>query len=183
MPAGYYDEDDDYGQEPSSGPKGLRSKLDAVEKEKKALEAQLAELTSQNADLAKQLKSTTLRDALSDAGVDPKYARFAERDEVEPNADAVRRWAEENKDVYAFLNTPAPAPADGEQGEEQAPEDELPEDIVAGVRAGEQAVNTGRPSGSATITDTLAGADLSKFGSEAEVDAFIRSLDPPRRTD
>ena len=171
--SGYYDDsDDDYGQE--QGPKALRDQL-------KKLEAKLAEATkaleterTEKAELSKQVKSTSLRNALSDAGIDPKYARFAERDEVEADVEAVKRWVEENKDVYAFLNAkPAPQEQVDSDDEGDESEDEVPEELLNQLLAGQSLEQAGRPSGSRTIADVLQAVDVSKFKSEQELDDFL----------
>ena len=179
---GLYEDDDEYGTDEQSGPKGLRTKLASVEKEKAALEKQLKELTESNATLTKQVKSTTLRQALTDAGVDPKYARFAERDEVEATPESVAKWVEESKDVYAFLAAKPAATPTGDADDDSAddgPTDELDPAFVEQILAGQQAETSGRPSGSSTIHDVLSGIDPSKFKTEQELDSFLRKLGAP----
>ena len=181
MPAYGYDEDDDYGQT-DNGPKALRDALKKAQDDLKARDAEIATLKEQAATLSKQVKSSTLRDALSDAGLDPKYARFAERDEVEPNVESVKKWADENKDVYAFLNKPAaeapPGDDDGDAGD-AGPEDQIDPALAAQILAAQQLSSDGRPSGSTTIQDTLAAINLDQFKDGSEIDALIRSMGAP----
>lgn len=177
---GYFDEDTEtYGQE--TAPKALREALEKANKDKTELEKRLADLQKANDDLAKQVKSTSLRDAMSDAGLDPKYARFAERDEVEPNVDSVKKWAEDNKDVYAFL---APRSESAQEPQENADPQDQVDDMdpdmaeALGQAAGLQA--NGKPVGSATITDVLASTDVSKFRTREELNKFLDGLGAPR---
>lgn len=172
--SGYYDDNDDYDQE-QSGPKALRDALEKAKRElaeaKKALEAEVAA----KADLEKKVKSSTLRDALTDAGIDPKYARFAERDGVEATPESVKKWVDESKDVYAFLAPKAQA----REQEQDGPEDVVDPDLVAGIEAGQSAESGGQPRGSNSVIDTLAGADPSSFKSEAELYAYLQKLGAP----
>jgi len=174
---GLYDEDDDY----TDGPKALRDALAKAKKELAERDSKIAELESSSADLAKKLKTTTLRDALSDAGVDPKYARFAERDEVDADVESVKKWAAENADVYAFLSKPAPAQRadDSDEDDSDGQEDQLPEGFVNQILAGQQVENSGRPSGSSTVLDALTKVDPAQFKTERELDDYIKSLGAP----
>lgn len=180
MPGYDYDDFDDNGQE-QSGPKALREALEKAKADLKARDAKLAEQENQIAELSKAVKSNTLRDALSDAGIDPKYARFAERDEVEPDVDSVKQWVEDNRDVYAFLAKAAAPQGEQVEGEqEQAPPaDEIDPELVAALQAGQGLESTGQPVGSSNIAELLAGTDPSKFNSEAEIDNLLRQLGAP----
>ena len=173
--SGYFDDD----EQDQNGPKALR---DALAKAKADLEQARKDLEAEratNAELSTKVKSISLRDTLSAAGVDPQYARFAERDGVEASEDAVKKWVEENKAVYAFL---APKATSATEDNEE-PVDVIDPALEAGIAAGQQAEAGARPSGTATIIDTLNGTDLSQFKSEAEVDAYLRSLGAPRAID
>lgn len=182
---GYYDDDDnEYGQ-PQDGPKALREAHDKAIAKVKELEAKLAEQTKLNDEQAAKLKSTSFRDALADAGLDPKYARFAERDGVEPTAEDVKKWAEENKDVYAFLAPKSEPTREGDEEqvefEDVSGQDSLDPDYEAQMRAGQQAESTGRPSGSATVEQALASTDVSQFKTREELEKFLfEQLNAPR---
>lgn len=172
---GLYDDDDDY----TDGPKNLRDALKKAQDQLAQVQKDLEAERSSSADLAKKLKATSLRDALSDAGVDAKYARFAERDGVEPDVEAVKKWAAENADVYAFLAPKsAPAADDGDDGPD-GQEDQLPQEFVDQVRAGQRVENTGRPSGSSTVLEALTTVDPASFKTERELDDYIQSLGAP----
>ena len=175
---GLYDDDDDFEQ---SGPKPLRDQLDKLKEQLRQAQKDLDAERSSSADLAKKLKTTTLRDALSDAGVDPKYARFAERDEVDADVESVKKWAAENADVYAFLSKPAPAQRadDSDEDDSDGQEDQLPEGFVNQILAGQQVENSGRPSGSSTVLDALTKVDPAQFKTERELDDYIKSLGAP----
>lgn len=171
---GFYDENDDFEDESGSSPKDLRAALAKANKALKAKEAELAERDTKIAELSNAVKSTSLRDRLADAGIDPKYATRAERDGVEPTDESVKQWIDENKDVYVFLNKPAAANAD-EAHEEQAG-DLIDPDLEAGVRAGQQVESTGRTSGFKTAVEAVTAAKPDQFKSEAELLAFLGGL-------
>lgn len=182
----FWDENDDAG---NTGPKALRDQLDKLKAELKEQAKELEKAKSENAELVTKVKATTFRDALSDAGIDPKYARFAERDGVEPTAEAVKQWVEDNRDVYAFLQkSTAPSTdevTDEEQGDEVVEEDQIPEELAEAIRQGQATEGVGRPSGSSTVVKALeqAQANLDQFKTEEEVDNYLRSLGAPRRVD
>jgi hypothetical protein len=177
---GLYDDDDDFD---GNGPKALRDALKKVQDELKAAQKELEDERKTNADLAKQVKTTSLRDALSDAGVDPKYARFAERDEVDADVESVKKWVEENKDVYAFLNKPAAA-TDAPAGDvvdagDEEEVDDLDQDFVDQVLAAQAVETSGRPSGSTTVMQTLEGVDLNKVTSQEDIVKLLKELGAP----
>ena len=180
-----YDDDDDFD---STGPKALRDQLAKIKKDLADAQKELTKANEEKADLQTKVKSSTLRDALSDQGIDPKYARLAERDGAEPTPEGIKAWVKENEDVYAFLQKPDRAPEvdDGEQDDgDEADEDGFDPDLEQEIRLGQQTESTGRPSGSSTVLQALeqAGADLSRFKSGDEVDAFLRSLGAPSKSD
>ena len=175
MPGYGYDEDDEYGQE-QNAPKALRDALKKAQDELKARDATIAELEASASDLASRLKTTSLRDALTDAKVDPKYARFAERDGVDPTPEAVKKWVEDNKDVYAFLAPKQTEPADAEPAEQA---DEIPDELRQQLEAGSTLESAGRPGNSVTVMEALNAVKPEQFKTEAELDAYIRSLGAP----
>lgn len=174
---GFYDENDDFEDESGSSPKDLRAALAKANKALKAKEAELAERDTQLADLAKKVKTVTLRDALSAAGVDPKYARFAERDEVDATPEAIAAWVDENKEVYAFLGKPAATATDDDEAQET--EDEIDPDLAAGVLAGQQVEGTGRPSGSTNLIQQLEGIDTKSVQTREELEKLLAGMGVP----
>lgn len=172
--------DDDFDEQPS-GPKALRDARDAAVKKAEELQAELEKRDKTIAELSGKVKSSSLRDALQDAGVDPKYARFADRDGIEPTAEAVKTWVEENRDVYAFLNaSQQSAPTEGEPGEQAKQEGEetggeMDPDYVEQLRAGQAAASVGRTPGPTNIEQALEGANPASFQTEAEIDAYIQA--------
>lgn len=94
-----YDEFDDTQDNETQGPKALR---DALEKANKALadrEKKLDEALARIGDFERKAKSDTLSNLLKAKNVDPKYARWADKDGVEPTEDAVAAWLKENEDL------------------------------------------------------------------------------------
>lgn len=173
----WLNDDDD---QPS--PSDLRKQLAKAKRDLKAAQDALAEKDSTIADLTGKVKATSLRDALTEAGVDPKFAKIAERDGVEPTVDAVKKWREENDGIYAFTPVKAPeASEDAGDDEGDGHEDPVDPELQAGIAAGQTLEGTGRPSGSITHSDALREArhDLGRFKTEAEVDAYLRSLGAP----
>lgn len=189
MSDSFYDDTDDYGQEQSSGPKALRDKLAKEQKAREEAEAKLAEIVEQNKELAKKVQTSSLRDALTDAGIDPKYAKFAERDGVEPTEEKVREWVEEYSDVYAFLKKQPEqtAATDGaaDDGSDEVSEhnvDALPEDLIAGLAQAQTLESAGRPSGSASIEDILTAVDPTKVN-ETQIQQLLKQLGAPTAYD
>jgi hypothetical protein len=175
MSAYGYEDDSDYGQD-QNGPKALRDALKKAQDDLKARDTEIASLKEQASTLSKQVKSTTLRQALQDAGVDPKYARFAERDEVEPDEAAVKKWVEDNREVYAFLNKPAPGSQNPSDAGDAGTDDEIDPALADAIAAGQRLESNGRPGGSTSVLEALEGADPTSFKSEAELDAFLNGL-------
>lgn len=167
--------DDDYG----NGPKALRDALKKAQDELKARDKELDALRQTNESLTKQVKTTTLRDALTDAGVDPKYARFAERDGVEADAEAVKKWVEESREVYAFLATKPATNEDPADESDQGGDDNVDPELMAQILAAQRVETSGRPSGSTTIESVLEGTDPSQFKSQADFNAFLAKLGAP----
>lgn len=178
-----YNTDDD---EPTAG--DLRSLVKKLQKQLKAKDDELAERDSKIGELTKTVKATSLRDLLTDAKIDPKFARLAERDGVEPTAEAVKAWVDENKDFYSFT-PPAGAEAQPSAADEvdegQESEDEVDPELTEAIAQGQSLEANGRPSGSSTVVTALeqAQANLGQFKTEAELDEFLRSLGAPRRVD
>lgn len=173
---GLYDDDDDY----TDGPKALRDALKKAQDELKARDAKIADLEKTNTDLATKVKTTTLREALQASGVDPKYARFAERDEVEATPESVKQWVDDNKDVYAFLAPKAESPADPTDDEgDDGPGDEIDPELADAINAAQRVESSGRPSGSTNLIQQLEGIDINKVQTRAELEKLLGGLGVP----
>jgi hypothetical protein len=171
-------ETDDEGQTPGD----LRNLVKKLQKQLKTVQGQLEEKDSTINELTNKVKATSLRDLLTEAKIDPKFARLAERDGVEPTAEAVKKWVDDNKDFYSF--TPAAAASEqddagDDQGEGE--EDHVDPDLVAAVAQGQATEGVGRPSGSSTVTETIrqAMANPGQFKSREDMIAFLKDLGAP----
>lgn len=173
---GYFDEDEDQDQQ--SGPKALRDQLKKLEKQLSDLTKDLDTERKTNADLAGRLKSTSLNEAVRDAGIDVKYAKFVDLGDTEPSKDAVEKWAADNKDVYAFLNN---VPTHEVEGEEDGPavEDELPEGLREALQSAQRAEQSGRPSGSKDTLTQLEQIDPSKITNRVQLLELLEKMGAP----
>jgi len=95
--ADQYDYDDDYEDEvqDSAGPANLRKALKKAEKDRKALEEQLASVKS-------NLRERSVKDVLETKGVNAKIAKFIPSDADTP--EQIAAWLDENADVFGFSN-------------------------------------------------------------------------------
>lgn len=116
-------ENDDDTPSGSDDAKGLRKQLN-----KQA--AEMKELREQLATALKEKRSSSLKDAFKEAGVNEKYAKFYDGEEV--TVEAVKAWGVENDFIAA------PASGDAPPANEPDPQ------IVAAQRI-QQAVATGTP--------------------------------------
>lgn len=183
-----YDLNDDefnFDDDQTQGPKALREQVKKLAKQLETLTGELEAERKEKAELAGQVKSVSLRDALSAAGVDAKFLKVAEKDGVEPTEEAVKKWVKENEDIYSFKPVeakPQQGEPDGEE-EQEFEDDETDEELRAAIEAGQATESAGRPSGSSTTIQALeqANANLGQFKTEAEIDAYLAQLGAPRR--
>lgn len=136
-----YDEYDHEQDNETQGPKALR---DALEKANKALadrEKKLDEALARIGDFERKAKSENLSNLLKAKNVDPKYARWAEKDGIEPTEDAVAAWLKENEDLIPVSGTkPANEAADDHdtddvQEDQGDPFADLPAEMQAALAA------------------------------------------------
>lgn len=85
------DQDDDYEDGQESSGKGLRGQLEQALADKKALEAEVAELRG-------KARQTEVSNVLTAKGVNPKVAKFIPAD-VE-GEEGISKWLEENADLF-----------------------------------------------------------------------------------
>jgi len=103
--ANQYDDDYDYEEDnsDSSGPANLRKALKKAEKERKALEEQLAAVRT-------DLRERSVRDVLETKGVNSKIAKFIPSDIQAP--EQIAAWLDENADVFGFTTNEQSQPAE-----------------------------------------------------------------------
>ncbi len=85
------DQDGDYEDGQESSGKGLRGQLEQALADKKALEAEVAELRG-------KARQTEVSNVLTAKGVNPKVAKFIPTD-VE-GEEGISKWLEENADLF-----------------------------------------------------------------------------------
>lgn len=85
------DQDGDYEDGQESSGKGLRGQLEQALADKKALEAEVAELRG-------KARQTEVSNVLTAKGVNPKVAKFIPAD-VE-GEEGISKWLEENADLF-----------------------------------------------------------------------------------
>lgn len=105
-----YDYDDD-DQQQNGG--ALRAQLEKALKDLKAAQ-------EENAKLSKSVKSVTLENLLRDKKVPANIQRWMKRDEIEPTAEAVDKWLDENGSDFGYkpgeqTETAAVRPSEGQQ--------------------------------------------------------------------
>lgn len=93
-----FEDDDETGQPPRGNNndliKQLRKAQRAAEKRSKELENELLSLRSER-------RENVIKNVLEEKGLSPKIARFIPSD-LEPSADALTQWIEENGDVFGL---------------------------------------------------------------------------------
>jgi hypothetical protein len=131
-----YDEFD----EQANGPKALRDALDKANKEKAALAKQVQEALDKVAQFEKQHKAQSLSDLLKAKGVDPKYAKWADKDDVEPSESAIDAWLEDNKELIPVASVEdsqpnPPANENANSGDQGDPFAGLPDEVRTALSA------------------------------------------------
>jgi len=121
--ANQYDDDYDFEDEvqDSSGPANLRKALKKAEKDRAALQEQLAAVKN-------NLRERSVRDVLETKGVNSKIAKFIPSDVEAP--EQIAAWLDENADVFGFRTN------------EQSEPTELSQDAIT-----EQRINTSASTG------------------------------------
>lgn len=111
-----YDEQYENDNE-ANGPKALREALEKANK-------RVAELEKANSDLTSKVSQFSLASILSEKKVPGNIAKWLKRDSVEPTAEAVDKWLEENGADFGWTPgaqeasegaTAQEAPAQGQQ--------------------------------------------------------------------
>lgn len=98
----------------AQGPKALRDALDKANKQNADMKVELDRLRG-------TVKTQSVREILRDLGVKPKVANLIPSD-LEPTADAVKKWVEEYEDVFgAALRIEAKPESGVDKAEEEAP--------------------------------------------------------------
>lgn len=134
----YNDDIDDEFEPEDHSPAGLRKALEKAKREAKQAQAELAKEREARATAEGLVKKSTLKELLEKKGVKPGLARWLEKDDVEATPEAVDAWLTENGE---FFNVKADAPKEQaadepqDQQEQEAPEDQIPEDLQLALQA------------------------------------------------
>lgn len=163
--------DYEYDDENNDGPKALRDHVKKLEKQLADAVKAKEELEAEKSQLAAQVKKSSLADLLKEAGIDPKFAARADRDGVEPTAESVKSWFEENREIYNF-GTPT-TEATVTDGEPEGGEPTIPDGVEAGVRAGQGLDAAGVAPGEVSVMSKLQSIDPTKFSTREELQAAI----------
>lgn len=91
--ANQYDDDDFDDEVVDNGPANLRKALKRAEKERNALQEQLAAVKS-------NLRQRSVKDVLETKGVNPKIATFIPSDLEAP--EQIAAWLDEHSDVFGY---------------------------------------------------------------------------------
>lgn len=145
---------DEYDNDTS--PKALRDHAKALEKQledlKKSLETEKAARTAAE----KAAKSASLADLLRSANIDPKFAKLAERDGIDPTADAVKAWVKENEDFYNFGAKKA-TEAEEPEAEAETEVDEFDPEMAAALEQSAQLDSAGKARSPRDPSQIIAG--------------------------
>jgi hypothetical protein len=93
-----FEEEDDLGQPPKANSNDLIKQL---RKAQRAAEKRAKELESELFGLRSERRESVIKNVLEEKGLSPKIARFIPSD-LEPTADALTLWIEENGDVFGL---------------------------------------------------------------------------------
>lgn len=171
-----YDYDDDAQQ--SGG--ALRAQLEKALKDLKTAQ-------DENAKLSASVKTVTLDNLLRDKQIPANIARWIKRDDVEPTADAVDKWVQENGSDFGFKpGQPQPAGAETSEGEQSKPEEAPAAPAVASVLSAEDIAALDRIQGllaqgvgqtvlSDQVTTVVANVE-SQLGPDASFEATVAAL-------
>jgi hypothetical protein len=152
--------DDDFEPDDHS-PAGLRKALEKAKREAKQAQAELAKEREARTAAEGLVKKSTLKDLLEKKGVKPGLARWLEKDDVEATPEAVDAWLKENGEFFNVkAEAPKVEPKPDEQVDEQeieAPEDQLPQDLVEALQASQQLDQAGISPSDVGTMQRLAG--------------------------
>ena len=133
----YDDYDNEYdGQDDSDDhntPKGLRAALKKAQDELRKAQKSNEDLAAQVSELSKANKSRQYADILNGKGVNPKIAKWIEKDGVDPDESAVQAWLDENAELFNITtNNTTDNGGDGD-GQDAETSDDNDSDPFAGV--------------------------------------------------
>lgn len=184
--------DDDFeNEQEQNGPKQLRDALDKANKALADRDKKLNDALERIAAFERKERASSLSDLLKAKNVDPKYARWADKDGVEPTEDAVAKWLDENKDLVPVS---APSTEDSRQNDPAAPQGAqvdpyagLPAEVRAALEAmsASQAMESNATAGSPVDPKAEEGiaASLAAVGqnakSEGDIIAALAALGAP----
>ena len=95
------DEDFDLEEEPRQSKNSDSDLLKQLRKELKAKTKMLSEYESKMATFESERREGIIKSVLESKGVSPKIAKFIPQD-VEPSAEVIESWIEENADVFGL---------------------------------------------------------------------------------
>lgn len=186
-----YDEFDQE-QPQQDGPKALRDALDKANKAIAEREKKLDEALKRIESFERKEKASTLGQLFQDKGVDPKYARWADKDGIEPTEDAVAAWIEENKDLLPAAQSNEDSQRNepgnqGPQGQQADPFAGLPEEVRAALAAmqGSQELESEAMTGipfdprAEEAVEASLSAVASNAKSEADIVAALKAMGAP----
>jgi len=143
--ANQYDDDYEFEEETqdSSGPANLRKALKKAERERTALQEQLAAVKN-------NLRERSVKDVLETKGVNSKIAKFIPGDIEAP--EQIAAWLDENADVFGFRT------------EEQSQPAELSQEAIT-----DQRINASASTGSTPSRDEDLAARIANAQSKEEL--------------
>lgn len=163
-----YDEYEDDDQ--TTGPKALRDALAKANKRAEEAEKAAQDIAEKFAALEKAQKSQSLTQLLTAKGVNPKLAKWLDKDGVEPSEEAVDAWIEENGEFFNIKPSTAENTANEASEPGVAPENGsdpyqgLPPEVQAALSAMQNSQNL-----EASATSTPSAADPKAEGAALAV--------------
>ena len=168
-----YDEFEDFED---NSPAGLRKALAKAKAEAKAALKRAEEAEAKAKTAEAQAKKASISDLLRDQGIDPKFARLADRDGAEATEEGVKAWVEENKDFYNFG---APKREVQQHDAEDESADDVDADYEAQIRAAQSLDAQGVNPSEVAVERKIQGVDLNKIGSRDELLQKLAELGAP----
>ena len=168
-----YDEFEDFED---NSPAGLRAALKKAKAAEKAALKRAEDAEAKATQFEAQAKKASISDLLRAQGIDPKFAKLADRDGADATEEGVKAWVEENRDFYNF-GSPKQESVQQDAGDDGA--DDTDPDYEAAIRAAQSLDSQGVNPSEVAVEKRLQGIDLKKVGSRDELLSKLQELGAP----
>lgn len=169
---------DEYDEFEDNSPAGLRAALKKAKAAEKAALKRAEDAEAKATQFEAQVKKSSLGDLLRAQGIDPKFAKLADRDGAEATEEGVKAWIEESKDFYNF-GAPKQESVQQQDAADEDGADDTDPDYEAAIRAAQSLDAQGVNPSEVAIEKKLQGIDPSKVGSRDELLSKLKELGAP----